>query len=717
MKWASKYWQRTKAWNIWAKESLSTNKRHWKSKSRIRAAWTTFHKYRQELTSKKYMLKLRLRLFDARVSPTLCYAAGTWTPSREHERMIQSTQRKMLRLIIQTKRKYKKIEKQVIEHKDEERTADQTENCSTDDESGDGQSTKSEDDVDSGVTFDEDSEKDIDARFFTNGRWIWYHLGCNSCRFLCVLWTIPSLRTDLESLTNFPAIDGMHYDNLRKQLDFRELLRSWEILAKLWALAFQRGTLFMWTYYCLFKPPCHESYFVGSIQSLFWCPNVLIELVAIAVYPLHHIKLVQIENFIHFRTVECILIIRQCWNLRSVVTTCDWQHCVHHYCPLTFGDTVFSLSGPQLTCKLTECRGIWIDVCLAAQESVEVFLCVWGKLPPGADVLLTARHHQRCHERFGFGVVGIVGMSMNLGKGPASMGSSCASLHKRGRDSDVVKIVKRIAFKACCASFFFGSKRTRKITVKCSPLSVSRSNQGKIPCSGDSRTAKSTFKQFVSCCWTVHEICLVFLQSATGFAVTSAEDFLDCRAGWSCYQLCEFGFRETRNNLGDSCISKNHFSLVFMKIWISMKSSSTFLHGVAKSQRIASVLWSSSTGFTAVKNTSCLSFWDFPPRCNRWSHLTTIHDLTILNVHELLERTRICEENSKSSNIDTWSLNLLLRPDKLSSVPWYRQIIIFWMSSGIPQRCEPWEYFPLDFHLSSINSIQIFDDNNFPNTI
>ena len=143
-------------------------------KSRIRAAWTTFHKYRQELTSKKYMLKLRLRLFDATVSPTLCYAAGTWTPSREHERMIQSTQRKMLRLIIQTKRKYKKIEKQVIEHKDEEGIADKTENCSTDDESGDGQSTKSEDDVDSGVTFDEDSEKDIDTIEIEEEDWIDY---------------------------------------------------------------------------------------------------------------------------------------------------------------------------------------------------------------------------------------------------------------------------------------------------------------------------------------------------------------------------------------------------------------------------------------------------------------------------------------------------------------------------------------------------------------
>ena len=38
-----------------------------------------------------------------------------------------------------------------------------TENCSTDDESGDGQSTKSQDDVDSEVTFDEDSDKEMDT--------------------------------------------------------------------------------------------------------------------------------------------------------------------------------------------------------------------------------------------------------------------------------------------------------------------------------------------------------------------------------------------------------------------------------------------------------------------------------------------------------------------------------------------------------------------------
>ena len=103
------------------------------------------------MTSKHYVLKHRLRLFDAAVSPTVCYAAGTWAPNKEHEGMIQSTQRKMLRLIIQTKRKYKKIEKQEIGTNEEIEEIDINEMCSTDDQSGDGQSTKTQDDVDSGI--------------------------------------------------------------------------------------------------------------------------------------------------------------------------------------------------------------------------------------------------------------------------------------------------------------------------------------------------------------------------------------------------------------------------------------------------------------------------------------------------------------------------------------------------------------------------------------
>ena len=59
---------------------------------------------------------------------------GTWAPNKEHERMIQSTQRKMLRHIIQTERKYKKIEKQDIGTKDENEELDINEMCGTDDE-------------------------------------------------------------------------------------------------------------------------------------------------------------------------------------------------------------------------------------------------------------------------------------------------------------------------------------------------------------------------------------------------------------------------------------------------------------------------------------------------------------------------------------------------------------------------------------------------------
>ena len=98
------------------------------------------------------MLKHRLRLFDAVITPTLCYAAGTWPSTKEHERMIQSTQRKMLRLIIQTKRIYKKIVKQKDKTNEEKDTNDLS---STGDESEDGQSSNTHKDQDSDVSFKE----------------------------------------------------------------------------------------------------------------------------------------------------------------------------------------------------------------------------------------------------------------------------------------------------------------------------------------------------------------------------------------------------------------------------------------------------------------------------------------------------------------------------------------------------------------------------------
>ena len=74
----------------------------------------------------------------------------------------------------QTKRKYKKIEKQDIEPKEENRKVDNTEMCSSDDESGDGQSTKTQDDEDSEVTFEDDPDEEMDTAAIEEEDWIDY---------------------------------------------------------------------------------------------------------------------------------------------------------------------------------------------------------------------------------------------------------------------------------------------------------------------------------------------------------------------------------------------------------------------------------------------------------------------------------------------------------------------------------------------------------------
>ena len=74
--------------NIWAKWLFSISKRRQKTGIASKLLWQ-HSTYRQELTSKTYMLRHRLRLFDAMVSPTMNYASGTWTHTKEHERMIQ----------------------------------------------------------------------------------------------------------------------------------------------------------------------------------------------------------------------------------------------------------------------------------------------------------------------------------------------------------------------------------------------------------------------------------------------------------------------------------------------------------------------------------------------------------------------------------------------------------------------------------------------------
>ena len=66
------------------------------------------------------------------------------------------------------------MKKPDIEPKEEKGNVDITEMCSTDDESGVGQSTKSKDDVDSEVTFEEDSDEEMDTIEIEEEDWIEY---------------------------------------------------------------------------------------------------------------------------------------------------------------------------------------------------------------------------------------------------------------------------------------------------------------------------------------------------------------------------------------------------------------------------------------------------------------------------------------------------------------------------------------------------------------
>ena len=141
-------------------------------KNRNRAAWASFTKCKQEWTSRSYLLRHRLRLFNTVITPTLTYASGTWTLSQEHENLIRSTQRKMFRLIVQTKRKYKKKEgkNQADEtKKDEKSTSGNSQKekggsqQDTEDETDEGNSTKTECDQHSDASFLSDTDEDIDT--------------------------------------------------------------------------------------------------------------------------------------------------------------------------------------------------------------------------------------------------------------------------------------------------------------------------------------------------------------------------------------------------------------------------------------------------------------------------------------------------------------------------------------------------------------------------
>ena len=72
--------------------------------NRIAGAWRKFWAQKHELTSSNFSMKSKLKLFDSTISPCLLYGSGCWTLTAEGMRKLQTNQRRMLRMIVNTKR-------------------------------------------------------------------------------------------------------------------------------------------------------------------------------------------------------------------------------------------------------------------------------------------------------------------------------------------------------------------------------------------------------------------------------------------------------------------------------------------------------------------------------------------------------------------------------------------------------------------------------------
>ena len=73
--------------------------------NRISSAWRKFNMLRHELTSKNYPLRSRMQLFNATLTPTVMYGSEAWTLTKDMTTTLKRTQRRMLRLIINTPRR------------------------------------------------------------------------------------------------------------------------------------------------------------------------------------------------------------------------------------------------------------------------------------------------------------------------------------------------------------------------------------------------------------------------------------------------------------------------------------------------------------------------------------------------------------------------------------------------------------------------------------
>ena len=141
-----------------------------KIRNRIRA-WATFHKYRQELTSRKLHAQTSTPAVRRRGNPDdeLCiWNMDTHKRAREND-AINATQNAPTHH--KNERRYKKIEKRKEETNEENDTDDLG---STGDESEDGRSSNTHNDQDSDVSFENDTDEEIDITVIEEEDWIEY---------------------------------------------------------------------------------------------------------------------------------------------------------------------------------------------------------------------------------------------------------------------------------------------------------------------------------------------------------------------------------------------------------------------------------------------------------------------------------------------------------------------------------------------------------------
>ena len=68
-------------------------------KNRISKAWAKYNTHKADLTNERLPIELRLRLFNATVTPTMMYGSGSWVLTEQMRNDIRTQQRKKLRCI------------------------------------------------------------------------------------------------------------------------------------------------------------------------------------------------------------------------------------------------------------------------------------------------------------------------------------------------------------------------------------------------------------------------------------------------------------------------------------------------------------------------------------------------------------------------------------------------------------------------------------------